>query len=59
MPLLAIPDGIDNLPMKPATMMRNQLQLHGGTRAHYSSEEWANSVNFWQKHALIDNNKDS
>ena len=55
----AIPEGIDNLPMKPATMMRNQLQLEGGTKAHYSSEEWANSVNFWQKHTLIDNNKDS
>jgi len=49
----AIPDGIDKLPMKPATMMRNQLQLKGGTKAHYSSEEWADSVNFWQKYALL------
>ena len=50
----AIPDGIDSLPMKPATMMRNQLQLEGGTKAHYSSEEWAESVNFWQKYTFLD-----
>ena len=50
----AIPEGIDNLPMKPATMMRNQLQLEGGTKAHYSSEEWAESVHFWQKHTFLD-----
>tara|TARA_Y100001970_G_scaffold262317_1_gene346416 strand:+ start:242 stop:811 length:570 start_codon:yes stop_codon:yes gene_type:complete len=49
----AIPDGIEKLPMKPATMMRNQLQLEGGTKAFYSSEEWAESVNFWQKYALL------
>ena len=52
----AIPEGIEKLPMKPVTMMRNQLQLPGGTKAHYSSDEWAESINFWQKYALIDNN---
>ena len=50
----AIPDGIEKLPMKPVTMMRNQLQLPGGTKAHYSSEDWAESIDFWQQHALID-----
>jgi len=50
----AIPDGIEKLPMKPVTMMRNQLQLPGGTKAHYSSEDWAKSIRFWQQHALID-----
>jgi len=50
----AIPDGIEKLPMKPVTMMRNQLQLPGGTKAHYSSEEWSDSIHFWQKYALID-----
>ena len=50
----AIPDGIDNLPMKPATMMRNQLQLEGGTKAHYTSEEWAESVHFWQMYTFLD-----
>ena len=49
----AIPEGIDKLPMKPVTMMRNQLQLEGGTKAHYSSEEWAQAVNFWNKYALL------
>lgn len=48
----AIPEGIDKLPMGPVTMMRNQLQLPGGTKGNYSSEEWAESVDFWQKYAL-------
>ena len=38
--LHAIPEGIDNFPMGPVTMMRNQLELSGGTAANYSSEEW-------------------
>ena len=50
----AIPDGIEKLPMKPVTMMRNQLQLPGGTKAYYSSEEWAESIHFWQQYSLID-----
>ena len=48
----AIPFGIEEMPMKPVTMMRNQLELPGGTKAYYSSEKWANSINFWQKYAL-------
>ena len=42
------------MPMGPITMMRNQLHLPGGTAAFYSSEEWANSVNFWQQYAFLD-----
>jgi hypothetical protein len=38
-------------PIPPATMMRNQLHLKGGTAALYSSEEWAASVRFWEAHA--------
>ena len=49
----AIPEGIKNLPMGPITMMRNQLQLPGGTKAYYKSEEWANSIRFWQQYALL------
>jgi hypothetical protein len=49
----AIPEGIENLPMKPATMMRNQLELKGGTKARYSSDQWAESIRFWQKHAFL------
>ena len=41
------------LPMGPITMMRNQLCLRGGTKGHYSSEQWAESVHFWQKYALL------
>ena len=48
----AIPKGINKLPMGPVTMMRNQLQLAGGTKGEYSSKEWAESVYFWQNYAL-------
>tara|TARA_B100001540_G_scaffold311730_1_gene331651 strand:+ start:57 stop:617 length:561 start_codon:yes stop_codon:yes gene_type:complete len=48
----AIPDGINDLPMGPVTMMRNQLQLKGGTKGNYSSKYWAESVNFWQKYCF-------
>ena len=47
----AIPKFIDNMPMGPITMMRNQLNLEGGTKALYQSEEWAKSVHFWQRYA--------
>lgn len=50
----AIPKFINEMPMGPITMMRNQLELSGGTRAKYSSEEWAKSVNFWQKYAVLE-----
>ena len=49
----AIPNGLDELPMGPVTMMRNQLQLPGGTKGTYSSEQWAKSVKFWQKHCFL------
>ena len=50
----AIPEGIHDMPMRPVTMMRNQLQLTGGTKAYYKSEDWAESVNFWQGYAMLD-----
>ena len=52
----AIPEEIDNMPMGPVTMMRNQLQLSGGTKAFYESEKWAESVKFWQEYAVLDQN---
>ena len=52
----AIPDGIQKMPMGPVTMMRNQLQLTGGTKAFYKSEKWAQSVKFWQEYAVLDAN---
>ena len=48
----AIPKGIKSMPMGPVTMMRNQLELIGGTKGKYTSEEWAKSVHFWQNYAL-------
>ena len=50
----ALPDGVEELPMGPVTMMRNQLELKGGTKANYRSEEWAESVCFWQQYAAVD-----
>ena len=50
----AIPEGVHNMPMGPVTMMRNQLQLAGGTKAFYKSDDWAESVNFWQGYAMLD-----
>ena len=52
----AIPEEIDNMPMGPVTMMRNQLQLSGGTKAFYESGKWAESVKFWQEYAVLDEN---
>ena len=50
----AIPEGMEDMPMGPVTMMRNQLQLSGGTKAYYESEHWAESVKFWQGFAVLD-----
>ncbi len=54
----ALPKEVDKLPMGPVTMMRNQLELFGGTKAHYSSEEWAESVRFWQQYAAVSNTEE-
>ncbi len=48
-----IPRGYKDMPIGPITMMRNQLALVGGTKAEYKSSEWAESVNFWQKYAML------
>ena len=53
----ALPKGIEKLPMGPITMMRNQLELKGGTAASYSTEEWAQAVKFWQNFAALDSEK--
>jgi len=50
----AIPEGVKNMPMGPVTMMRNQLELPGGTKAFYESDEWANSIKFWQEYAMLE-----
>ena len=50
----ALPEGIDEMPMGPVTMMRNQLKLPGGTKANYSATEWAHSIEFWQHYAALE-----
>ena len=52
----AIPKGEEKMPIGPVTMMRNQLELNGGTKAEYSSKDWAYSIRFWQKYAAIEPN---
>ena len=49
----SVPKGISKMPMGPVTMMRNQKGLEGGTKAYYTSEEWADSVEFWQKYVEL------
>jgi hypothetical protein len=39
-------------PIPPITMARNQLEERGGTSAHYTSEEFAESIWFWNSHCL-------
>jgi len=55
----SVPKGIDKMPMGPVTMMRNQLNLNGGTKAFYSSNDWANSVKFYQQYAILDPNNEN
>ena len=50
----AVPKFVEKMPMGPVTMMRNQLELSGGTKANYLSEQWAESINFWQKYAVLE-----
>ena len=42
------------MPMGPVTMMRNQLQKPGGTKGTYETEQWAESVDFWQRFAILE-----
>lgn len=39
-------------PMDPYTMARNFLHLKGGTKGHFSSEEFAKSIVYWNTHAM-------
>jgi len=42
------------MPMGAVTMMRNQLQKPGGTKGVYETEKWAESVDFWQRYAILE-----
>ena len=49
---IAKPEKFNDLPMGPVTMMRNQMQLTGGTKGNYKSKDWASSVKFWNEYAV-------
>lgn len=40
-------------PTDPVTMARNYLERPGGTKAEYSSEEWATSILYWSQNGKV------
>jgi hypothetical protein len=40
-------------PMSPIAMAKNLLGLPGGTHADYTAEEFARSILFWARHAMV------
>ena len=55
----SVPKGVSFLPIGPVTMMRNQLNLEGGTKAYYSSKQWADSIRFYQKYIALEPNNNN
>ena len=43
-------------PIDPVTMVRNQLNKPGGTKAEYSLDEYLESIYFWSNHGLFKGN---
>jgi hypothetical protein len=41
---------VEDEPMSPVAMARNQLNKVGGTPRYYTSEEWANAVWYWSQY---------
>ena len=50
----SVPEGVSHLPIGPVTMMRNQLNLNGGTKGNYSSDDWAKSIRFYQRYIVLE-----
>lgn len=44
---------VENEPMHPITMARNQLQKTGGTKSTYTAEQWAEAVWYWKDKVTI------
>lgn len=40
-------------PMDPYTMARNYMQLAGGTKGDFSSDDFAKSIIYWNNHAMV------
>ncbi len=53
----SVPEGVSHLPIGPVTMMRNQLNLNGGTKGRYSSDDWAKSIRFYQRYIVLEPDK--
>lgn len=49
--LIASP--VDDEPMPPLTMARNQLEKPGGTKSEYSAEEYARAIYYWSQRTKI------
>ena len=43
---------VENEPMAPMAMARNFLGLTGGTKAEYTAEQFARSIEYWSRHAM-------
>ena len=44
---------VEDEPMHPLTMARNQLGMTGGSKAEYTADELARAIMFWAQHAVI------
>ena len=44
---------VENEPMHPLAMARNQLAMPGGTPRHYTSDEWAEAVWYWNQYVQV------
>jgi hypothetical protein len=43
----------ENEPMHPVAMMRNQKALKGGTKATYTSEQFADAIHYWSTRCMV------
>lgn len=43
-----------NVPMHPATMLRNSNHEKGGTYREYTEQQWADAYTYWSNHAYIE-----
>ena len=50
---------IEDEPMNPLVMARNQLEMAGGTPRRYTSDEWARSVGYWAGFVSAERTPDS
>lgn len=43
-----------DVPMRPYAMVRNELELPGGTKASYSKEQYIDAIKFWATHTMVE-----